>query len=223
MMAMYDGNGDITTSDWRVTIEKRDGGVIAWRFIAGEPESDAQIDTIGNASASPVNFNPGTTYFWRATWGGGFDLRSSAVASAGDRVYDFGKGSRAPTTRRRTSPSSARRSAVRARTTPRSSARRGASSTSRDAGKKPPDLARHRADREPGRRSAHQDPRHPRRPVGRRPADRRSRAPAPERGPALFIWPAPARSGVDAVPDALEEGALIGDPASPSAGHHRAG
>ena len=41
MMAMYDGNGDITTSDYRATIEKRDGGVVAWRFIAGEAFYDA--------------------------------------------------------------------------------------------------------------------------------------------------------------------------------------
>jgi len=89
MMAMYDGNGDITTSDWRVTVEKRDGGVIAWRFIAGEPE-DEQIDTIGNERVS-INFNPGQTYFWRATWGGGFDLNIFEGGIGGNRIYAFGK------------------------------------------------------------------------------------------------------------------------------------
>jgi hypothetical protein len=90
MMAMYDGNGDITTSDYRVTVEKRDGGVIAWRFIAGEVE-DHQIDTVGNERV-PVNFNPGATYFWRATWGGGFDLNIFEGGIGGNRVYAFGKG-----------------------------------------------------------------------------------------------------------------------------------
>jgi len=89
MMAMYDGNGDITTSDWRVTVEKRDGGVIAWRFIAGEPE-DEQIDTVGNERVS-INFNPGQTYFWRATWGGGFDLNIFEGGIGGNRIYAFGK------------------------------------------------------------------------------------------------------------------------------------
>jgi hypothetical protein len=90
MMAMYDGNGDITTSDWRFTVEKRDGGIIAWRMIAGEPEH-AQIDTVGNERV-PVNFNPGLTYFWKATWGGGFNLEIREGGEAGNPVYGFGKG-----------------------------------------------------------------------------------------------------------------------------------
>ena len=89
MMAMYDGNGDITTSDWRLTVEKRDGGVVAWRFIAGEPE-DEQIDTIGNERVA-INFNPGQTYFWRGTWGGGFDLNIFEGGIGGNRIYAFGK------------------------------------------------------------------------------------------------------------------------------------
>ena len=38
IMSMYDGNGVITTSDYRMTVEKRDAGIIAWRFIAGETD-----------------------------------------------------------------------------------------------------------------------------------------------------------------------------------------
>lgn len=90
MMAMYDGRGDITTSDWRFTVEKRDGGIIAWRMIAGEPEH-AQIDTIGGERV-PVNFNPGIPYFWKATWGGGFRLQIFEGGVGGGMVYDFGKG-----------------------------------------------------------------------------------------------------------------------------------
>jgi hypothetical protein len=90
MMSMYDGNGDITTSDWRMTVEKRDAGIIAWRFIAGEPEH-AQIDTIGNERVS-VDFNPGTTYHWKATWGGGFNLEIFQGGETGPRIYNFGKG-----------------------------------------------------------------------------------------------------------------------------------
>ena len=90
MMSMYDGNGDITTSDWRVTVEKRDGGVIAWRYIAGEVE-DEQIDTIGNERV-PVNFNPGQTYFWKASWGGGFEVQIKVGGETGTEIYRFGKG-----------------------------------------------------------------------------------------------------------------------------------
>jgi len=89
MMSMYDGNGDITTSDYRFTVEKRDGGIIAWRMINGSEHN--QIDTVGNERV-PVNFNPGATYFWRATWGGGFDLNIFEGGIGGSRVYAFGKG-----------------------------------------------------------------------------------------------------------------------------------
>jgi hypothetical protein len=90
IMSMYNGQGDITTSDWRCTVEKRDGGVVAWRFIAGEPEHD-QIDTVGGERVS-LNFNPGATYFWKATWGGGFRLQILADGAGGPTLYDFGKG-----------------------------------------------------------------------------------------------------------------------------------
>jgi hypothetical protein len=90
MLSMYDGNGDITTSDWRVTVEKRDGGIIAWRYIAGEVE-DEQIDTIGGERV-PVNFNPGQTYFWKASWGGGFTVEIREGGETGNRLYEFGKG-----------------------------------------------------------------------------------------------------------------------------------
>jgi hypothetical protein len=90
IMAMYNGQGDITTSDWRCTVEKRDGGIIAWRFIAGEPE-EQQIDTVGGERV-PVNFNPGQTYLWKATWGGGFRLQILEGGAGGPTIYDFGKG-----------------------------------------------------------------------------------------------------------------------------------
>jgi len=91
IMAMYDGNGDITTSDYRATIEKRDGGVVAWRFIAGEVESDAQIETVGNERVG-INFNPGQTYLWRTTWGNHqFRLEIFLGNTTSDRIYEFGK------------------------------------------------------------------------------------------------------------------------------------
>jgi hypothetical protein len=90
IMAMYDGNGDITTSNWRCTVEKRDGGIVAWRFIAGAPGA-AQIDT-GPDQRLPVGFNPGVTFGWKATWGGGFRVQVKAGGLNGNTVYDQGAG-----------------------------------------------------------------------------------------------------------------------------------
>lgn len=92
IMSMYDGNGDITTSDYRMTVEKRDGGVIAWRFIAGETDNhETQIETIGNERVS-VNFNPAQTYLWRSSWGGGFfRVEIFHGNTTADRLYEFGK------------------------------------------------------------------------------------------------------------------------------------
>jgi hypothetical protein len=90
ILSMYDGNGDITTSNWRCTVEKRDGGVVAWRFIAGRP-GDAQIDT-GPEQRLPVGFNPGITFGWKATWGGGFRVVVKAGGLGGNTVYDEGDG-----------------------------------------------------------------------------------------------------------------------------------
>jgi hypothetical protein len=92
MLSMYDGNGDITTSDWRVTVEKRDEGRVAWRFIAGETDSDHQIETVGDAERVRINFNPSTTYFWRATWGNNFfNVHIKQGGENGVTIYDFGK------------------------------------------------------------------------------------------------------------------------------------
>ncbi len=91
VMSMYDGNGDITTSDWRMTVEKRDAGIIAWRFIAGETDNhETQIETIG-AERTSINFNPSQTYLWRASWGGFFRVEIFNGSTTADRIYEFGK------------------------------------------------------------------------------------------------------------------------------------
>jgi hypothetical protein len=90
IMAMYDGNGDITTSNWRCTVEKRDGGIVAWRFIAGRP-GDAQIDT-DSSERVPVGFSPGQKFGWKANWGGGFGVKIYAGGIGGPKIYDISKG-----------------------------------------------------------------------------------------------------------------------------------
>jgi hypothetical protein len=89
IMAMSEGNSDITTNDRRFTIEKRGDppGVIAWRLIT----HDDQIDTVG-AERVKVNFDASKVYFWSAQWGGNrFTLLIQEGGVGGRTLYNFGK------------------------------------------------------------------------------------------------------------------------------------
>ena len=89
IMAMSEGNSDITTNDRRFTIEKRGDppGVIAWRLIT----HDDQIDTVG-AERVKVNFDASKVYFWSAQWGGNrFNLLIQEGGVGGRTIYNFGK------------------------------------------------------------------------------------------------------------------------------------
>src|SRR6185295_7087236 len=63
MMAMTEGDSDITTNDRRLTIEKRGNpaGAVAWRVRT----STDQVDTVGSERVV-VHFDPSHTYFWKA-------------------------------------------------------------------------------------------------------------------------------------------------------------
>jgi hypothetical protein len=95
VMSMYDGNGDITTSDYRATIEKRDAGMIAWRFIAGETDNhETQIETSREEREGlALNFNPAATYLWRTSWGGGiFKVEVfDGPTTSSEREYELAK------------------------------------------------------------------------------------------------------------------------------------
>jgi len=89
IMSMAEGFSDITTNDRRFTIEKRGNpaGAVAWRVIT----SNDQIDTVGRERVI-VHFNPASTYFWKATWGGNrFNLLIKNGGVNGGTIYNFGK------------------------------------------------------------------------------------------------------------------------------------
>ncbi len=90
VLAMTQGDSDITTNPRRFTIEKRGNpaGAVAWRVRT----SGGQIDTSG-AERIVLPFNPANTYFWKSTWGGGrFNLLIKNGGPDGNKIYDFGKG-----------------------------------------------------------------------------------------------------------------------------------
>lgn len=89
MMAMSQGDSDITTNDRRFTIEKRGNpaGTVAWRVIT----STDQIDTQG-PERRVIQFDPSHTYFWQTTWGNGqFNLLIKDGGVNGTTIYNFGK------------------------------------------------------------------------------------------------------------------------------------
>ena len=89
IMAMAEGDADITTNDRRMTVEKRGdpAGIIAWRFIS---YLDA-VDTVGGERVVR-EFNPNRDYLWVASWRNQFFKVSIFEGGPGGKlIYNFGK------------------------------------------------------------------------------------------------------------------------------------
>lgn len=89
IMAMGEGDADITTNDRRMTVEKRGDppGIIAWRFTSYLD----RVDTVGGERVKR-EFNPNRDYFWVATWRSQFfRLRIYEGGVNGKLIYNFGK------------------------------------------------------------------------------------------------------------------------------------
>jgi hypothetical protein len=73
IMSMQEGFGDLTTNDYRMTVEKRGRsyitpGAVTWRIIMGEADDH---DRIIDGFRTGVGFSDERWYFWRFTWGTG--------------------------------------------------------------------------------------------------------------------------------------------------------
>lgn len=71
IMSMQEGFGDITTNDYRFTIEKRGRsyptpGAVTFRVINGDAGEE---DFINDGFRTAVAFSDERWYFWKATWG----------------------------------------------------------------------------------------------------------------------------------------------------------
>jgi hypothetical protein len=74
IMSMQEGGGDITTNDYRFTVEKRGRsyvtpGAVTFRIINGDAGDE---DYINDGFRTGVAFSDERWYFWKATWGPGF-------------------------------------------------------------------------------------------------------------------------------------------------------
>lgn len=72
IMSMQEGGGDITTNDYRFTIEKRGSsyfqpGATTFRIIVGGGEH-----AIFDSTRLPVAYSDERWYFWKASWGSNF-------------------------------------------------------------------------------------------------------------------------------------------------------
>jgi hypothetical protein len=95
IMSMQEDGGDITTNDYRVTIEKRGRdyptpGAIQFRIITGDSGEESSIF---DSARIAVDFQSTRWYFWKFTWRTGrADLIVRADGPNGPVVYNAGRG-----------------------------------------------------------------------------------------------------------------------------------
>jgi hypothetical protein len=92
VLSMREGFAAINDNEFRMTVEKRGNGAVAWRFITGSNRSGQYIETVSSERRA-LPFHESLTYFIRATWvGGEFRVVIQENGVDGDTIYDYSKG-----------------------------------------------------------------------------------------------------------------------------------
>ena len=78
VFTMREGDAAINDNLYRMSVDVRGNGAIAWRFLTGP---GPYIETVG-AERQVYPFHENLTYFVQATWRGGFSTSSSATAGS---------------------------------------------------------------------------------------------------------------------------------------------
>jgi len=92
VLSMREGFAAINDNEFRMTVEKRGNGAVAWRFITGSNRSGQYIETV-SFERQVVAFHEDLTYFVKAQWAGGqFRVLFQEGGVDGNTVYDFSKG-----------------------------------------------------------------------------------------------------------------------------------
>lgn len=91
VLTMREGRSAMNDNDYRMSIDKRGNGAIAWRFISGDNRAGRYIETIGSERVTH-RFQDHLTYLVRTSWFGNF-FRAQYIEGGveGTTVYDFGK------------------------------------------------------------------------------------------------------------------------------------
>lgn len=89
VLTMRSGNDAINDNPYRMSLEKRGNGTVAWRLLTGAGKS---FISAGPAERKRVSFHENLTYFWKATWGGGvFSVLVKEGGVSGRTVYEISK------------------------------------------------------------------------------------------------------------------------------------
>jgi len=89
VISMRSGQAAINDNLYRMTVDKRGNGAVAWRFITGPGD---YIETVGQ-ERQVVSFHEALTYFVRASWRNNFfNVIYREGGIDGKVVYDGGKG-----------------------------------------------------------------------------------------------------------------------------------
>ncbi len=91
MLAMSEGTSDLTSNDYRVTVEKRGRdydipGQVRWRIITGDAGDEGRIF---DGPKADVGFSDANVYFWRFSWRtGSARLQILEGGEQGKTIYD---------------------------------------------------------------------------------------------------------------------------------------
>ena len=99
IMSMQEGGGDLTTNDYRVTVEKRGAsyttpGAVTFRIIMGEADEHAGRIFDGDRFVPAAGFSDERWYFWKFTWQspGRARLEVRQDGPQGGVIYDSSRG-----------------------------------------------------------------------------------------------------------------------------------
>jgi hypothetical protein len=88
IFTMREGDAPINDNIYRLSVDKRGNGAIAWRFLTGP---GPYIETVGQ-ERQIYSFHESLTYFVQASWRSGFfNVLFKENGVNGDTVYNFGK------------------------------------------------------------------------------------------------------------------------------------
>ena len=95
VMSMMEGGGDLTTNDYRMTVEKRgssypEPGAVTFRIISGD--SDHASGRVNDGARAVVPMNDETWYFWKFTWSNRAALEVREGGPTGRVVYSSSVG-----------------------------------------------------------------------------------------------------------------------------------